>query len=126
MSTSSNVEQKKFLTLSTFQLAFGLATGKFSESEKLEVLGVIEQREPTRSYKNDQAIVDNSTNTTAQAHREVTPKKTKRPLPGSKAAKILTLLEMGKTPGEVVEALEKKKVNIYAAEVYRLKKNYGL
>ena len=101
-----------FTELSTFDLAFNLATGKYSEKEKFEILEIIKSREGNSPE--------------AKQAKEKPATKVKPPLPGSKAEKIYNLLKSGKEVKEVYEMLKKKKLIIYYPEIYRIKRDYNL
>lgn len=96
--------------LSTFDLAFNLARGIYDEASKFIALQIIKERElegeevkPVKTQKQE---------------------KVKLPLKGSKSFEIYTLLEKGKEPPEVKEALEKMKFTVYYPEIYRIRKKY--
>src|SRR6478672_124221 len=95
----------KLNSLTTFELAMKLATGQYSEQEKLIALQVIYLREK----KDDLG--------SGTSEEQATIKKSKPPLQGSKAEKIYNLLADGKSPKEVLETLKKKKVTVYFAEI---------
>src|SRR5690242_13288291 len=103
--------------LSTYDLAFNLATGRFDAEEKLEVLNIIKQREEnsTKSI----SIKDN-------LNGSVKKPKTTPPLKGSKAERIYNLLKEGKTASEVYQIMNKgkKKPYVYHPEIYRVGKDY--
>jgi hypothetical protein len=97
--------------LSTFDLAFNLAQGKYSEQEKFDALSIIKSREDKSA--------------TNASIRPIKVKTNKKPLKGSKAEKILNLYESGvNTAKEIQDALKKKKINAYFPEIYRVLKNY--
>lgn len=105
MDRSSNLEQ-----LTTFDLAFNLATGKYTEEEKFIALDIIRSRDIKG---------------TTAASSSPKPKIKKKPLEGSKAEKILSLHKQGKSPKEIGEILKKKKIIAYPAEIYRVINNYS-
>jgi|GEM_PF-4896379 len=111
------MESKNLQHLSTFDLFFNMASGKYSDAEKMEILNIIKERE------------DNTKPTIVTASKPGIVKQyniTKPPLPGSKAEKIKKLLDEGKSANQVFLELKKKKVKIYKAEIYRIIKNFGI
>lgn len=103
MNTDENFEQK-----STFDLAFGLATNQFKESDKLIVLSIIRNRESGATNK---SVTPTSTE---DEPKERTFKE------GSKAAKINELYQQGKTPKQIFDLLNKKGTTVYFPEIYRV------
>jgi hypothetical protein len=105
---------KNLSDLTTFDLAFNLASGIYNEQEKFEVLKIIKDRElnvKDVSVESKEKIINN-------------PNKAKKPpLPGSKAEKIQKLLNAGKTAKEILESLNKKGIKVYYPEIYRLRKS---
>jgi hypothetical protein len=115
----SSKNQDALENLTTFELAFNLATGKYSEGEKLEVLRIIQDRDIKKRY---------STSGSSEAEGGSSPsneKQKKAPLKGSKAEKIYRLGLEGRTPQECYEALTKKGTTVYYPEIYRVFKRYG-
>ena len=110
---------QKLLDLSTFDLAFNLASGTYNEQEKFEVLKIIKEREinPNKNLKRD---VEEANTTEESSYQKI--KSKKPPLPGSKAEKIQKMLDAGKTPKEILEILKKKNIKVHYPEIYRLKK----
>jgi hypothetical protein len=101
--------------LTTFDLAFNLATGTYkTEEEKFAVLGIIKSRE-------------NTANATATATTNKKVKLKKAPLKGSKAEKIQQLIDKGKSPKDIYDIMNDKKAShikkwpkTYFPEIYRL------
>lgn len=95
-------------TVSTFDLAFNLATGKYDEKRKFEALSIIREREEGKAIPIG----------------VIRKPKTKLPLKGSKTEKIWKLLSAGKTPTETYQTLKHKGEVISPSEVYRVGKDY--
>lgn len=93
-----------FDLLSTFDLAFNLATGKYSELEKFEALQIIKERD-LKQARNLTVVPEE--------------RKIKVPLKGSKAEKILKLVDSGKTAKEIYDLLNSKGIKVYYPEIYR-------
>jgi hypothetical protein len=99
--------------LTTFDLAFNLATGKYkTEEEKFAVLEIIKGRDAT-----------NVVTAALSPRKKVAPKKA--PLKGSKAEKIQELINKGKTAREIFDYMNDKKNKLkwkktYYPEIYRL------
>lgn len=106
--------------LSTFDLAFNLATGKYNEKDKFEALAIIKSRDQ------NEGKTPRQTSSNTPSSKASKPKIKKKPLKGSKAEKIQALIDEGKTAREIYDALTKKKVKVYYPEIYRLiKANEG-
>jgi hypothetical protein len=102
-------------SLSTFDIAFNLATGQYDEKQKFEALAIIRERDTKNiSIQSNPQRVNGSSK----------PKTTKPPLKGSKAEKIFNLLDSGKTVKDVYEMLNKKNTTVYYPEIYRIAKMY--
>lgn len=100
--------------LTTFDLAFNLATGKYDEKDKFEALSIIKSREQSSSLSASQQPVATELN-----------KAKKPPLAGSKAEKILKMVNDGKSAKQIYESLNKTKgVTVYYPEIYRVIKTY--
>lgn len=104
-------------SLSTYDLAFNLATGKYNDSEKLYVLDIIRQRGNTGGS----SIKANP----APPIPIALTSKIKLPAEGSKSEKIYKLFKDGKSPSEIKALLKKQKITTYDAEIYRVKKKYN-
>jgi hypothetical protein len=97
--------------LTTFDLAFNLATGKYNESDKFTALEIIKDRS-----------VDQHTGTPTT---NLPKKSKKKPLKGSKAEKILQLYDSGvNSATDIFNALKKKKIKAYYPEIYRVLRKY--
>ena len=108
-----------FVRMTTFELAFNLATGKYTEHEKFEALKVIQERDATAK----EVYLDNSSNVRQpEFYKEKT---AKPPLKGSKSEKIFNLAMEGKSPQEAFEILNKKGNKVYYPEIYRVYKRYN-
>lgn len=103
--------EEDFKEQSTYDLALGLALNKFNETDKFEVLKVIEER---------QADSGNSSNKKLDSKLVVS-------RPGTKSEMIRKLHEQGKTPKQIFDTLNKKgtklngkQVKVYFPEIYRI------
>ena len=103
MNKLSELEKK-----STFDLAFGLATNQFEETEKLSVLNIIKLRADGGVEKK---YIDSADN---YGKVEKIFKK------GSKAEKINKLYKSGKTPKQIYDKLISEGVKVYFPEIYRV------
>lgn len=100
---------KNFNNQTTFDLAFGLASYKFTEVEKFEVLSIIKERQTS-----EVSFTKNTVKSTVSR-------------PGTKSEMIRKLHESGKSPKEIFDALNKKgtklngkQVKVYFPEIYRI------
>ena len=103
---------RDFKEKSTFDLAFGLASLKYNEAEKFEVLTIIRERQG-----NDSAIVEEKKQPKSAISRR----------PGSKSEMISQLLNDKKTAKQIYDLLNKKgtklngkQVKVYFPEIYRI------
>lgn len=117
--------------LTTFDLAFNLATGKYNAEEKMEALAIIKDRDLNKVSKdvgstNYTKFFPN--NTPQPSLNEIKsynqPTKSKPPLEGSKSKKIHSLLMEGKTVKQVGDELRKQGAKTTPSEIYRVAKNY--
>lgn len=101
--------------LTTFDLAFNIATGKYkTEEEKFTALDIIKSRE------------NNTSATLVSATKKIKPKKV--PLKGSKAELIQKLIDKGMSAKEIFDYMNDKKNKLkwkktYYPEIYRLINN---
>lgn len=108
MTESPNIDLN---SLSTFDIAFNLATGQYDEKTKFIALSIIREREAGKILPLvNQPVIRKA--------------KTKPPLKGSKAEKIWKLLNSGKTATETYQILKNKNEVISPSEVYRVGKDY--
>lgn len=108
-------EKVDFNSMTTFDLAFNLATGQYSEAEKFEVLKVIRSRE----IKLDEYSEGSRTSNESEKIN------TRPPLKGSKSEKIYKIGLKGKSPQECFEIFSREGTTIYLPEIYRVYKRYG-
>jgi hypothetical protein len=115
-----SAKRTDFHDMTTFELAFNLATGKYGEAEKFEALKVIQERDQRdRDHYLNPSPNNQSGNVSEKAA-------IKPPLKGSKSEKIYKLAMEGKTPQECFEILNKKGTTVYYPEIYRVFKRYSL
>lgn len=104
--------------LSTFDLAFNLATGVYNEQQKFEALKIIRSRDTktpiVETVSVNNAVEEKITNQVITQN--------KKPLKGSKAEKIQKLIDTGKTAKEIYEKLNNSGTKVYYPEIYRLMK----
>jgi hypothetical protein len=108
-----------FEKMSTFEIAFDLATGKLNEFEKLQALNVIRNRD-----KNPQ-ISENK-----KSQKEAAPSSdnlaVKPPLKGSKTEMIYNLALEGRSVLECYYAIKGQGFKVHLPEIYRVFKKYKL
>lgn len=108
---------KKLETLTTMELAFGLATQEFSDVDKLRVLSIINQREKGKkgySYPITPDELD-SMDKILDHSKILTFKK------GSKSETINKLLNEGKTVPQIFIEMNKGELKTTNSEIYRIK-----
>lgn len=118
-------------SLSTFDLAFNIALGKYDPDQKMQALSIIKERDTNNNLKRGrkpkaakvipvqaapQPVVENKSN--------VPPAKTKLPLEGSKSEKIYLLLKDNKTVKQVGKELLAQGVKTTPSEIYRVGRQY--
>jgi hypothetical protein len=112
-------------TLTTFDLAFNLATGIYSETEKLEALRIIKDRERKAVEKGKSHSEEATPTSPASFPTHSRKGKIKLPKTGSKTEVIYTLLNGGSAQvSDVYNELKKKGVKVFKPEIYRVAKLY--
>ena len=110
-------DKKKLESLTTIELAFGLATQEFSDVDKLRVLSIINQREKGEKSYSLPITPDelDSINQILGNSRILTFKK------GSKSETINKLFNEGKTVPQIFIELNKGALKTTNSEIYRIK-----
>lgn len=108
-------------SLTTMELALGLATNTFSSDEKLEVLSIISSRETATKMKlSGETVSPKLSNDEINSIDEIISNKAEFKK-GSKSEKINELLSKGKSIPEIYKELEKLKLKVNNSEIYRIK-----
>lgn len=103
----------------TLDLAFGLASGKYSEAEKFTVLQIINSRESQKNPVPILEIENNLIKDITESNPKIFPfLKLKK---GSKAEKIYNLFKDGFTAAEIFIKLNKGDLKVTNSEIYRIK-----